>query len=110
MSDEIEILELSDEKKESKINTKQFSMLSYYFGLFSLLLFSWIFQLLLWGVITIVEPTRYIYLVIFTLFPLAGLILGAMSYKERKGLIGLILNSLLLTSFIVSTIVYLVIS
>lgn len=110
MSEDVESLELSEDRIARRINTKQYSMLSYYFGLFSLLLFSWIFQLLLWGVINVAIPARYIYMVIFALFPSAGIVLGALSYKEKNGLIGLIINSILVLSFIIGIIVYFVIS
>ena len=81
---EFEIEEISEQERIAKIQS--LSNFSFYFGLISLLLFSWLFQLLIWEVHEITGYAYYLYLIAAVGFPLGGLVCGVLTRKTRKGL------------------------
>lgn len=103
-----EIEEIGEKEKLAKIQS--LSNFSFYFGIISLLLFSWLFQLIIWEVLEIIGYAYYLYLMAAVGFPLGGLVCGVLTRKTRKGLIGLVMNAIILLSFIGSSVAVLVIS
>jgi len=103
-----EIEEISEQERIAKIQS--LSNFSFYFGTISLLLFSWLFQLIIWKVFEITGYALYLYLIAAVGFPLGGLVCGVLARKTKKGLIGLIINGIIILSFIGSSIALLVVS
>ena len=96
--------------EEKLLKLKSLSSFSFYFGIISFLLFSWFFQLILWGVLDVTKVALVVYILIVVLIPLGGLVCGIISRAIKKGLIGLILNSIIVLSYLSSTIVFLILS
>ncbi len=97
-------------EKERIAKTKSLSNFSFYFGFISLLLFSWLFQLIIWEVLEIIGYRFILYLIAAIAFPLGGLVCGVLTRKTKKGLIGLIVNSIIILSFIGSSIALLIVT
>ncbi len=100
--------ERSEEERIVKINS--LGNFSFYFGFISLLLFSWLFELIIWKVLDITGIALFLYLLVIVGFPLGGLICGVLARKTKKGLIGLIVNAIIILSFIGSSIALLVVT
>ena len=92
---------------ELTLKLKSLSNFSFYFGIISLLLFSWYFQLMLWQVIEVTTFAFVVYVVLVIAIPSGGLICGILSKNLKKGLIGSIINGLILASYIAGVIAYL---
>lgn len=75
-------------------------------GLISLVLSSWVFQFIIWEILYFEKIWRIFYIIIVVIFPVSGLIVSIFSVKSKRGLIGLILNSLVVLSFIITTLIY----
>ena len=103
-----EIEEIGELERIAKIQS--LSNFSFYFGIISLILFSWLFQLIVWEVLEIAGYALYLYLLAAVGFPLGGLVCGVLARKTKKGLIGLTLNAIIILSFIGSSIALLIIT
>jgi len=105
---EIEFLDEGAKKREERLENRFYSDIAFYFSLFSLVLFSWLFQIMVWEVIKIKTTTLLsLYMIVFIGFPIIGLIMGIIARKLRKSKIGIVINSLVLLSYLISFIVWL---
>lgn len=95
---------------ELTLKLKSLSNFSFYFGIISLLLFSWYFQLMLWGVIEVTTFAFVVYVILVSAIPLGGLVCGIISKRLKKGLLGLIINALIIASYITGAIAFLIIN
>ncbi|MHA1124395.1 MAG: hypothetical protein ACTSO7_06000 [Candidatus Heimdallarchaeota archaeon] len=95
---------ITDTKKEN--NFKRNSAFAFISGLISLVLSSWVFQFIIWGIFDLEKIWKIFYIIIVVIFPVSGVIVSIFSVKSKRGLIGLILNFLVLLSFIITTLIY----
>ena len=103
-----EIEDISEQERIAKIES--LGNFSFYFGLISLLLFSWLFQLIIWEVLEITGYAVYLYIIVAVAFPFGGLVCGVLARKTKKGLIGLIINGIIILSFMGSSIALLIVA
>ena len=106
----LEFVDSREQKRAERLENRFYSDIAFYFSLFSLVLFSWLFHIMLWEVIQIRTTTLLIlYLIAFIVFPLIGLIMGILARKIRRSKIGVGINSTVLLSYLISFIVWLAI-
>ena len=98
------------DREEQLLKLKALGNFSFYFGLISLLLFSWFFHLILWGVLDVTKIALVFYIIISVGVPIGGLVCGVISRTIKKGLIGLIANAVIVLSYLSSTIAFLIIN
>ena len=95
---------ITDTKKEN--NFKRNTAFAFISGILSLVLSSWVFQFIIWEILDIEKLWKIVYIIIVVIFPVSGVIVSIFSVKSRRGLIGLILNSLVVLSFFITTLIY----
>ena len=95
---------IDNTKKE--INFKRNTAFALISGILSIVLSSWVFQFIIWEVFVLNKIWKIIYIIIVVIFPVSGVIVSIFSVKSKRGLIGLILNSLVALSFIITTMIY----
>ncbi|MEA2070770.1 MAG: hypothetical protein U9O98_05705 [Asgard group archaeon] len=104
-------IRLQEDSSENATKSKKSFLgnLSFYLSIISLLLFSWLFQLILWEMIETNSMVRYyLYLIIFILFPLTSLVTGILTSKRLKGIIGLIISAAILLSYLIGVCIFLI--
>jgi hypothetical protein len=94
-----------DESKNEN-NFKRNAAFALISGILSIVLSSWVFQFIIWGILDIEKLWKIFYIIIVVVFPISGVIVSIFSVKSKRGLIGLILNSLVVLSFIITTLIY----
>ncbi|MFW9924519.1 MAG: hypothetical protein ACFFDW_14645 [Candidatus Thorarchaeota archaeon] len=85
---------------------QSFATFSFYFGIITILLFSWLFHLVLWRIMEIADSMIIVYLVFISLFAIAGIIIGIFSRKTKRGIFGLVVHACVLCSYLISIILY----
>jgi len=104
----VEISDQSKVKVESKkeTNFQRNTIFALISGILSLVLSSWVFQFIIWGILDMAKIWKIFYIIIVVIFPVSGVVVSIFSVKSKRGLIGLILNSLVVLSFIITTVIY----
>lgn len=101
-SNQPKVIDESKNENNFKRNTA-FALIS---GILSVVLSSWVFQFIIWEIFDIEKIWKIFYLIIVVIFPVSGVIVSIFSVKSRRGFIGLILNSIVVLSYIITTLIY----